>query len=137
MGQEKPTRAVVIAEDDSLIREMIGHALEDKFEILPAWDGIEAIEQYRRHAGRIAAVITDLTMPRLNGEQLVDWLRDKDPNLPVIVITAYSWSRQVNRLLSHANITLLWKPFDIGLLVELVDDFTGAQREAAACRLAE
>ena len=59
------------------------------FTVLAAKDGIEALEVFRQHQADIRCVITDLTMPRLDGWGLLSALRQLDPTLPVILASGY------------------------------------------------
>jgi CheY-like chemotaxis protein len=55
-----------------------------------ASDGPEAIEVLRRPGRRIDAVLLDLTMPQLSGEETLSVLRRFAPELPVILTSGYS-----------------------------------------------
>lgn len=76
-------KTVLVAEDDENIREQLLVALENSFEVLSAADGVAALGCYEKNAERIAAVITDWQMPRMDGVELTLQLRQLNPHLPV------------------------------------------------------
>ena len=59
------------------------------FTLLTARDGIEALEVFRQHREDICCVITDLTMPRMDGWETLAALRQLQPTLPVILASGY------------------------------------------------
>jgi DNA-binding response OmpR family regulator len=79
---------VLLVDDDrdllAALKESLGkHA--DSFSILLAADGQEALDYLdRRH---VSLVVTDLSLPRLDGFELLATIRQKYPELPVIIIT--------------------------------------------------
>lgn len=94
---EKATQAVkprvgtvlLVDDDEDLLLStaemigMLGHTA------LTAKDGIEAVEVFRRHRDQINCVITDLTMPRMDGWATLAALRQLEPSLPVILTSGY------------------------------------------------
>ncbi len=83
-------RLVLVVDDEAINREMLGMILAEKFDILYAENGREALETIRAHSSQLALVLLDLMMPEMDGFQLMDVLRE-DPELhrlPVIVLTS-------------------------------------------------
>jgi CheY-like chemotaxis protein len=60
------------------------------YQVIPAADGQEAVEEFERHRGRIAAVVLDLMMPRLSGRDVLRRLRALDPAVRVVFASGYS-----------------------------------------------
>lgn len=87
----KPRTGTILLVDDDVdlllstaeMIELIGHTA------LTAKDGIEAVEVFQRHRGQIDCVITDLTMPRMDGWATLAALRQLEPTLPVILTSGY------------------------------------------------
>ena len=77
---------LLVVDDDEAIREIMSAMLtEQGYEIVTAEDGRRALEllpQFRPHL-----VVTDLKMPRMAGDELVRIVREKFPQLPVIVVS--------------------------------------------------
>ena len=60
------------------------------FEVLEAEDGEKGWELFTRFQKQICFIITDLTMPRMNGDQFLKKLREVDRLTPTIIMSAYS-----------------------------------------------
>jgi two-component system, cell cycle sensor histidine kinase and response regulator CckA len=59
------------------------------FTVLLAKDGVEAVEVFRQHQDEVRCVLSDLTMPRMNGWETLAALRKLAPGLPVILASGY------------------------------------------------
>ena len=82
-------RRILIVEDELVNRELLKAYLEDKYELLIAETGAEALEAVRKHFDTLSLVMLDLILPDMHG---LDILREikQDPDLsriPVIVLT--------------------------------------------------
>ncbi len=82
---------VLLVEDERFIREIASRRLKNLgFEVLEAEDGLAGWELYLRFKDQIRFVITDLTMPKMNGVEFLGKLREIDSTIPCIVMSAYS-----------------------------------------------
>jgi two-component system cell cycle sensor histidine kinase/response regulator CckA len=59
------------------------------FTVLEAKDGVEAVEIFRERKDEIRLVLSDLTMPRMNGWETLTALRQLAPDIPVILASGY------------------------------------------------
>lgn len=83
-------RQILIADDEFINRELLGHILEEDYELLYAGDGLETLELMRRHGQTLSMVLLDLMMPGMNGIELLR-VKKEDPaiaQIPIIVVTA-------------------------------------------------
>jgi CheY-like chemotaxis protein len=87
------------------------------YDVVTAGDGPEAIEVVRRDGHRFDAVLLDLTMPQLSGEETLAVLRKFAPDLPVILTSGYS-SDTVT--VEGPRISFLAKPYGPADLYEAV-----------------
>ena len=79
---------MLLVEDKDSLRVMLRHALEAKGHlVIEARDEPEAIEQLRQ--ARPAVVLTDLKLPSGDGFGVLRAAKELDPELPVVVMTAY------------------------------------------------
>ena len=77
---------VLIVEDDAAIRLLTKAKLKDKYNIVQAADGEDALDQMDHL--HIDLMIVDIMMPRMNGYEFVKELREFGDNTPVIFLTA-------------------------------------------------
>lgn len=87
-------KTVLLVEDESHVRKMAATMLARLgCLVIEARDGLEAVELFQRHQNDIDAVICDLTMPRMDGWETLNALRQRSPNLPVILVSAHNQAR--------------------------------------------
>jgi DNA-binding NtrC family response regulator len=79
--------SILIVDDEPSQRQFISGSLSKEYEVVTAANGIEA-SQLLSHRG-FSLVITDERMPGMGGIELVRWMREKSPETPIIVLTAY------------------------------------------------
>lgn len=118
-------RRALVVDDELLVQMVMSHALEDEgASVLPACDGAEALKLLEQGSS-IDVLVTDVTMPVLDGWSLAERARAARPDLPVVYVTGMSFapSRQV------AGSLLVPKPFRSEDLVDAVSRVL--QREAA------
>ncbi len=87
----KDSGLVLLVDDDALIRE-VGAGILDAlgFSTVTAKDGIEGVARFREHAGRIKAVMLDLTMPRMDGFEAHAEMHRINPKVPVVLMSGFS-----------------------------------------------
>jgi PAS domain S-box-containing protein len=88
--EKKGSGTVLLVEDEDMVRDMAAAMLNRLgFKVLEAKDGVEAVEVFREHRNEIRCVLSDLTMPRMNGWETITALRELAPDLPVILASGY------------------------------------------------
>ena len=122
-GIRKPlTKTILLVEDEAPVRHLLRDSLACKYEVLESCDGVEAVTVFEKNLSRILVVITDLEMPRLNGDVLAEWIHGIRPELPVILISARDRDDDsISGLLASKRVKFLGKPFDLWQLEELVE----------------
>jgi len=79
---------ILIVEDETRMREVVGMMLSDlDAQIIEAADGLEAIEIFERET--VHLVITDLKLPKKTGMEVLGAIKERKPEIPVIIITAF------------------------------------------------
>jgi CheY-like chemotaxis protein len=89
----------------------------DKFEVLPAKDGQEAIEILQKQS--VSVLVTDIQMPRVNGLALLAHVSRNHPNIPCFVMSAYGTSRMKAKL-PEDLLQFFQKPFEIEVLARAI-----------------
>lgn len=77
---------ILLVEDDKAIRLLTKHHLKDEYNIFEAENGEEALEVIDHNF--IDLIIADIMMPKMNGYEFVDELRESGDTTPVIMLTA-------------------------------------------------
>jgi two-component system cell cycle sensor histidine kinase/response regulator CckA len=91
---------------------MLAESLELDYDVLLAGDGIDAAYLYERNIEQVAAIVTDLEMPRLNGQTLAEWVHHIRPQLPVIIMSGNFRKVALSDLQRRPITSFLGKPFD-------------------------
>ncbi len=121
----RPSGAILIVEDEEVIRELSATILQDMgYKTLCAEDGLEGLNMFREHAADIAAVILDLNMPNMNGKEAFDEIRKLDPEIPIILASGYSEEDVIRKFTEKSHNTgFLQKPFMVDTLEEKLRTF--------------
>jgi excisionase family DNA binding protein len=107
---------VLVVDDEAGIRELLSKtlALAD-YDVEAAGDGRAAIERLR--AGPYDLLITDLKMPGMDGLSLIREARRLAPELPIIIITAFSTESSAIEAINLGVAGYLTKPFRIAKIL--------------------
>ncbi|RKZ30565.1 hypothetical protein DRQ36_05090 [bacterium] len=125
---------VLVADDDSSIREGIADFLRAHgFAVDTASDGSEAIELIEKKAKRYDAIISDIKMPGANGYEVFMAAREADPELEIILMTAFGYEPGHIRVevskKGHKKWVFKEKPFDmnniLNMLTEIIEQKYG------------
>lgn len=123
------TPLILIVDDDAAICWALRQALtQDGYSVVVAGDAATARRLARRH--RPALVITDLRMPGDNGLTLLDSLRDDQPEVPVVLTTAYGTIDVAVQASDRGAFGYLPKPLDLERTLETVRSACGRQNLA-------
>ena len=121
---------VLVVDDDQGLRLSVKSALvsSNKFEVEEAFDGINALEKYEASNPKYDIVILDVDMPRLNGLETLKRLKEKDPGLIVIMLTANAAVQDAVQAVKDGAYNYLSKPVSADDLLALLDKAIDAHR---------
>src|ERR1700683_655362 len=120
---------ILVADDERSIRLMLEAGLKlHGFRVTSVPTGSRALEVARN--GGIDAVLSDIYMPDGGGLDLVKDLRQLDPAVPIILMTAQGSVEAAVRAMAEDATDFIGKPFNVAVLVELLRRHLGARREA-------
>ena len=119
---------VLLVEDEVVTREFINLSLNSIFdEILVANDGEEGLKLFNENKERITLIISDITMPNMNGIEMSRMIRRQNKDIPIILLTAHDdASLVVNALNAGVNHYML-KPIDPHKLLNEVIHYKNEQ----------
>lgn len=125
---DRPT--VLVVDDEHTVLTVTSQMLQRSgYSVVTAENGRRALELFEAHAAEVGAVLLDLTMPDLNGDQVFAKMRVIDPNARVILMSGYSEQEATNQFRGEGLVGFLQKPFTPATLNECVD---GAVRGRAS-----
>jgi PAS domain S-box-containing protein len=108
---------VLVVDDEEAVRRVSVELVRSfGFEVLEAQDGHEAVLLMKEHAARVRLVLLDLTMPRLDGAQTLEQLRQIDAEVRVILMSGYNQREVHERFVGKGLSAVLPKPFTRDLL---------------------
>jgi two-component system cell cycle sensor histidine kinase/response regulator CckA len=121
----KPSELILAIDDEPEILDIIKQALEmEGFSVLTALGAKEGLKLYEKRATEIGVVLLDYVMPDMTGDLVFECLRQKNPNVRVILLTACEDT--VARTMFEAGLRgFIQKPF-------YIDDLTNRVREELA-----
>jgi len=101
-----------VVDDEASIREATQAVLEAYgYSVLSAADGSEAVALYAQHRGKIAAVLTDMDMPIMDGLATIKALQKMDPSVKTIAISGMDSDRVLAEVAIGSAKAFLQKPF--------------------------
>lgn len=116
---EKSDFKILVAEDDAMVREVIVKFLtEEKYPVVVANDGIEAIKLLRLEDVKL--VLTDLRMPGADGMEVLRAAVSNDPNIAVVLLTAYGTLDTALEAMREGAYDYIVKPFVMQQLLLVV-----------------
>ena len=125
-------QTVLVVDDEERLRKGLARSLgQEGRRALAAASGDQALDLLKSE--RVDLVVTDLVMPGMDGMTLVRNIRDADPGVKVIVMTAYGSTSSMQEAEELGVASYLAKPFALSSLKSVVDELLadGASRRAA------
>lgn len=97
---------ILYAEDESFTRRIVKKMIEaDGHTVHEAANGIIGLKKFLEHKPDV--VVTDLSMPEMDGFEMISRIRDFNPSVPIIVTTAY---REEAEHIEHIVTKCIYKP---------------------------
>lgn len=112
---------VLIVEDDNAMAQMCAKLIRRRGHVvLIAGSGHDAVAMVRE-VGDIDVVVSDVQMPRMNGQQLVAELHELDANLPVILMTGFTHLLSPFQATALGAVDYIMKPFEPEILISSLE----------------
>lgn len=121
--------AILVVDDDDLVRQVVRRTLEAEFAVSTAESGYQALE-FLDGGTEYVAVVCDLSMPKLGGLELLKLIKERDSDLPVIILTGQATLESAMEVIQYGGFRYLTKPFES-------EDLTDAVQSASASRQLE
>jgi len=125
------TKSILIVDDELGVRESLKMILKPICQVYTAIDGREALESIQKD--KIDLVALDLKMPGLSGIDVLRQIKENDPDIEVIVITAHGTPQNVQEASRYGAGDFISKPFNIAGLMNSIN--TSLERRNKNLRL--
>ncbi|GBD87495.1 transcriptional regulatory protein QseF [bacterium BMS3Abin03] len=116
---EKFKATILIVDDEEKTRKVLKIDLQDNYRVLLAKNGNEAVQLLKDN--NIHLILSDLRMPDMDGLELLYFVQQKHPNIPVIIITAYGSVENAVEAMKMGAYDYILKPVKIDELDTLIN----------------
>ena len=125
-------RRILVIDDDLAIRVLLQAVLKRmKFDVELAEDGQVGLDKLRQNGG-FDLILLDLMMPRVNGYEFIDRIKDVLPDgRPHIIVFTAAGKRGVDKIPADAVCNAILKPFDLEKFIEMIRECIGRTHETA------
>lgn len=112
---------ILYAEDEEALREITLNILVGftKKQYV-AKDGLEGLELFEKYQDQIDLIITDVNMPNMNGLEMIKKIKEINPNIPIIVTTAFSNTEYLLEAIDIGVDKYILKPIDMKKLLQIM-----------------
>jgi DNA-binding NtrC family response regulator len=121
---------VLIIDDEEHVRQAVSFVLQQGgYEVIEAADGEEAIAMVQSYPSGFSAqaIICDIHLPKVNGHDLIAFIRQKLPTVPVIVLTGFPDVQGAAALFKLGVVDYLIKPGRADTLLDAIRRAIGEQ----------
>ena len=121
---------ILTVDDSRAVRTIIAKTLKSKFEIVEAEDGEKGLEKLASEPD-VDLVLLDVTMPNMDGPEMLQHMRDGGDQTPVILLTAESKTSLIGGMMAAGISDYILKPFKPDELLGKISKVLGPQVEAS------
>ena len=123
---------ILLVEDEPAVLELVSMSLRCAgYDVLPAHDGLEAVQVIEQAGQEIDLFVSDVVMPGLSGKDLADIFERECPGKPVLFTSGYAPVIEEYLLRSDGKAEFIGKPFKPWDLVEKVNKLMAMQARTA------
>ena len=123
--QQNRPKTILCVDDEAIIRELCINALDD-YRVLTGENAIQALETLERES--VDIVLSDVMMPGLSGLELLQRIKEQQPDLAVILMTGYSDKELILEALKAGADDFINKPINILQLSTTVEKVLDKQK---------
>jgi two-component system, cell cycle sensor histidine kinase and response regulator CckA len=118
-----PGKTILLAEDDSLVRELVHEYLKDHgYKLIVAESGQAALDASEKYVGRIDLLLSDFQMPNMDGLTLSEQISESRPDTKTLLMSGYTGDPA--RFSQGTVLAFIQKPFTPLDLLERIERLT-------------
>ena len=116
-------KAIIVADDSMIIRNIIEKSLSDKYVVLKATNGKEAIKHITDKKYDIMGMLLDLNMPESDGFIVLNYFQNNNlfKKYPVVIISGDDTKETINKAFTYDIVDMLNKPFSSDNIKNMVN----------------
>jgi two-component system NtrC family sensor kinase len=115
------TETLLVAEDDEALRELSSSVLREfGYTVLDAVDGEEAVRKFAERKDDIRLIILDMIMPKKNGKEAYDEIREMKPSVRALFVSGYTADIIRDKGMLGGDVEILLKPISPAVLLKKV-----------------
>lgn len=114
LEEEKHHKAILVVDDSAVIKKFIQSIFNNKYQVIEAADGYEAIEMIKNQKEDIVCMLLDLNMPNVNGFQVLEYFKQNQlfNTIPITIITGVGSDSIIEQAKSYPVKGVILKPFN-------------------------
>ncbi len=123
---------ILVIDDEAEVREVLKLHLESaNYNVIEACDGEEAIKMMKMGSNllQVGMILCDIRMPKVNGIEAIDYLKQNAPSIPIVVVTGYPDSDLAVSLLKKGVRDYMVKPVEKEKLLAKVSEILASPQE--------
>jgi len=118
---------ILVIEDKESMAQMLSQALQaEGHQVLVARDGREGLQKFKE--SKLDIVVSDLKLPHKSGLEVLEAIKEHNPLIPVILMTAYGTIETAVKAVKEGAYDFITKPFDPDHLIHLINKALEKQR---------
>ncbi len=115
---------VLVVEDDDIGYILLHEILSSyPIKIVRAFNGEEAIEHFQHDKSAFDLVLMDIRLPKINGYVATRQIKEINPSVPIVAVTAYAHSQGVIDCFDSGCDEFIAKPFDINKIIKIIGNY--------------
>jgi CheY-like chemotaxis protein len=104
--------SILVVDDEPMALELLHGVLTDAgYEVSVAQSGFECLDLFRRDPHAYDLILTDLSMPLMDGEETFQRLRQMSPTVNVVLMAGFVDSARLEKMMNHGLSGFVGKPF--------------------------
>jgi two-component system chemotaxis response regulator CheY len=111
---------ILVVEDDMAVLEVLETMLSERYQVIKATNGREAVNSYRMFKPDL--VLMDIMMPVMDGIEATKEIKSRYPNAKILGITAFA-SQKGKDILEAGALEIIEKPFTKKKLIEMIEKY--------------